>query len=52
MDLDGTQVIILTARDHGTCYEIVEMRTHDDKKVLRDVSKVLKFIDLIAELPE
>jgi len=49
VDLDGTQVIVLTAKDHGTCYEIVTMR--DGKKVCFDISKVLEFMDMIAELP-
>ena len=49
-DLGTAQVIILTAREHGTCYEVVVER--DGKKVEPDIPRVLEFMDMVAELPE
>lgn len=49
-DLGTTQVLVLTAKDHGTCYEVVVKR--DGKKVKTDIKKVFEFMDMIAELPE
>lgn len=47
-DLGTSQVVVLTAREHGTCYEVVVRR--DGKKVQKDIQRVLEFMDMIAEL--
>ena len=49
-DLGTTQVLVLTAKDHGTCYEVVVEK--DGKKVRKDINRVFEFMDMIAELPE
>ena len=49
-DLGTTQVIVLTAKDHGTCYEVVTWK--DDVAVNTDILRVLEFMDMISELPE
>lgn len=41
---------MLTAREHGTCYDVVVSRA--GAKVPHDVSRVLEFMDMVAELPE
>lgn len=43
-----TLVLILTAKDHGTCYEVVEYR--NQIKLQNDISKVLEFMDFVADL--
>ena len=49
-DLETAQVLVLTAREHGTCYEVVVKR--DGVKIRKDIKRVLEFMDMIAELPE
>lgn len=49
-DLGTAQVIVLTAKGKGTCYEVVNER--DGEKVLGDIHRVLEFVDMISELTE
>ena len=49
-DLGTAQVIVFTAREHGTCYEVVTER--DEKNVEANIPRVLEFMDMIAGLPE
>ena len=50
VDLGTTQVIVLTAREHGTCYEVVTMR--DGEPVPTDPKRVIEFMEMIGDLPE
>lgn len=50
VDLGTTEVIVLTSREHGTCYEIVKWK--DNVAMNMDILRVLEFMDVIAELPE
>lgn len=50
VDLGTAQVIVLTAKGKGTCYEVLVSK--DGEKVRKDIPKVLEFMDIIAELPE
>jgi hypothetical protein len=50
VDLGTAQVVVLTAREHGTCYEVVVSR--DGKKVRKDIPKVLEFIEMTGKLPK
>ena len=48
-DLGTAQVIVLTAREYGTCYEVVVKR--DGKKMHNDIPRVFEFMDMLAGLP-
>lgn len=46
VDLGTCEVLVLTAKDHGTCYEVV---THvDGKKVPVDIPRVLDFMETVC----
>jgi hypothetical protein len=48
VDLGTTEVLVLTAKGKGTCYEVV---TWKDGVVMRtDINRVLEFMDMVAEL--
>jgi hypothetical protein len=49
-DLGAAQVIVLTAREKGTCYEVLVRR--DGVEVKHDIPKVLSFLDMVTGLQE
>jgi len=46
--LPNVDFIILTAREHGTCYEIATIRHR--VKIRKDVREALEFLDKLAEV--
>ena len=49
-DLGTAEVIVLTAKEHGTCYEVIVSR--DGKNVQKDIPRVLEFMEMIGRLPK
>ena len=46
VDLGTTEVLVMTAREHGTCYEVVT--TIKGKRMPYDIPRVLEFIETIC----
>ena len=53
VDLGTARVIVLTAHGHGTCYEVVTVKTVENGATIKeDIPRVLEFIDMITDLEE
>ena len=47
-DLGTAKLAILTAREHGSCYEVIER--WNGEKIQNDINRVLEFLDMLAEI--
>jgi len=49
MDLGTAHLLVLTAKDKGTCYEAVKML--DGKKIPVDIPRALEAMEMIGDMP-